>query len=266
MPRPTDACPGLCNSGLNKAWDAYETAVQDHHRAALAAIDGLSDLDTIKEAADTVPDIPEPPEPRVYSRGDPIWCDRDRALIRRALAELDMLAAVIEADLDGHRDAGGEKTPTGTRGKGASEPSPAPIVDQLDRLYGYLIAVQKAYREVRNWPPRPSASGRGAQARIEAIAWLGIHLDAILHHPGSVPFGRGVLAWQRILQKAAHSEPVDERRPGRCRRCEWAALRRWQDEYTKCERCGLIMSQEEYEELRDRQLAVVDAMRSARAS
>ncbi|MGH9275630.1 MAG: hypothetical protein ACRDZU_13365, partial [Acidimicrobiales bacterium] len=134
MHRPTDACPGPCNTGLHKAWDAYEAAVKDHERAvkdheraALEAVDGLTDLDAIKEAAENipdVPDVPEPPEPRTYWLGDPIWCDRDTALIRRALHELDMLAAVIEADNDGHRGAGGDQTPTGKRGKGASAPSP----------------------------------------------------------------------------------------------------------------------------------------------
>jgi ribosomal protein L37AE/L43A len=81
-----------------------------------------------------------------------------------------------------------------------------------------------------------------------------------------VLFGRGVLAWHRILQRAAHSEPVDERRPGRCRRCERQALRRWQDEgHVKCENCGLIMNQQEYEELRDKQLREVEGV-EARAS
>lgn len=267
MPRPDDACPGPCNTGLHKCWDAYEAAVKDHRRAALAAAGGLSDLRAIQEAAETILDVPEPPEPRTYWLGDPIWCARDTAHIRRALHELDMLAAVIEAEHDGHRGAGGDATPTGKRGKGADAPSPAPIVDQLDRLLGYLFDVQDKYREVRNWSPRPTGGrkNRGAQARIEAISWLGVHLDAILRHPGSVRFGKGILAWHRILQKAAHSEPVDERRPGRCRRCERQALRRWQDEYVKCENCGLIMSQEDYEELRDAQLRQVEGV-EARAS
>ena len=272
MPRPTDACPGPCNGRLLRDWDTHETAVQTHLPAILAAIDGLTDLDAIRKAAYTAPDVPEPPEPRTYWRGDPIWCAWCTALVRRALAELDMLCALIEAANDGHRDAGRENTaPTGTRGKSASEPSASPVVDQLDRMLGYLLAVQDAYRTVRNWPPRPTGGrqNRGAQARIEAIAWLGVHLDDILRHPGSVRFGRGVLAWERILRDAAKAGPVDERMQGRCPMtgCGRVALRRWRDpEHVKCGHCGAIMRLEDYEAMRERQLQQVEQRRAARAS
>ena len=43
--------------------------------------------------------------------GDPVWCSRDAAAIRRALVEIDDLAALLASWADGHRAAGsGERT------------------------------------------------------------------------------------------------------------------------------------------------------------
>lgn len=182
--------------------------------------------------------------------GDPVWCSRCTGMIRRALAEVDELASLLERWADGHRGAAsGERI--GRRRTGA--PSPSPIADTLDELYTALTTVEDQWRQARGLGARPKR-GR-VEARLRCIGWLLGQLDNILLHPGSVQFGRATLAWQDRLQKMTRSDPVVRRRGARCPRCDppGRTLRTRNDGYTECVKCGLWMNEDEYDDLADQQ-------------
>ena len=251
MTTPGNACPGRCNARARKLQADYETAVTAYedaagrwHDAKCQALDaGDADvLDALDRAR------PQPPaEPDItWTPGEPVWCDRDRAAIRRALVEIDDLAALLESWSDGHRGASSGERTSGHR-PGSASPSPSPIADTLDELYRMLAKCEADWRDHRGMPPRPHRGGPEARART--VAWLLGQLDEILSHPGSVPFGRGVLAWQSRLQHLAKSDPVVRRRPVPCPRCDYRALRTRDDGYTQCGHCGRLLSEDEYGEL-----------------
>lgn len=241
-------CPGRCNARARKlqadheaAVAAYDAALARWQNARDQALDAADErtLDALDRAR------PRPPaEPDVtWTPGEPVWCDRDRAAVRRALAEIDDLAALLASWSDGHRGAvSGERT----SGRRPGSASPSPIADTLDELYRALTAVEDDWREHRGLPPRPQRGGPEARARC--IAWLLSQLDQILAHPGSVQFGRATLAWQTRLQKLTHSDPVVRRRPVPCPRCDRRALRTRDDGYTECAGCGRLMDEDEYNE------------------
>ena len=245
-----DACPGPCNARSRKlhadyetAVTAYEDALERWHDAKAQALDAGDDhmldaLDRNRPQPPATPDI-------AWTPGDPTWCPRDRAAIRKALAELDDLAALLESWSDGHRGASsGERTSSRRTTAG----SPSPVADTLDELYQLLARAEADWRDAHeHLPPRPHRAG--PEARPRTIAWLLGQLDQILTHPGSVPFGRGVLAWQSRLQHLAKSDPVVRRRPVPCPRCDYRALRTRDDGYTQCGHCGRLLSEDEYGEL-----------------
>jgi hypothetical protein len=237
MARRTDICPGPCNRRYTQTWDAYETAY-DRWQAEMQA------------RADNPPqDDSEPPEPPVEpdlapTIGAPVWDERCARRIRQALTDIGDLAAVLNEWADGHRgQASGEKIHT----RHATAPSPSPITDTLDELYGALAKVEADWREFAGHPPRPNRARTG-DARQRTLAYLGEQLDRILLHPGSVAFGRAALAWQRRLQHLTRTDPVVRRRPGRCPRCHLVnTLQTRDDGYTECRSCGRLMMEEEYE-------------------
>lgn len=250
MTTPGNACPGRCNARARKlqadhetAVAAYEHALERWHDAKGQALDaGDADvLDALDRAR------PRPPaEPDItWTPGEPTWCARDSAAIRRALVEIDDLAALLESWSDGHRGASsGERTSS----RRTTAASPSPIADTLDEMYQMLARVEADWRDAHeHLPPRPRRAG--PEARPRTIAWLLGQLDQILAHPGSVPFGRGVLAWQSRLQHLAKSDPVVRRRPVPCPRCDYRALRTRDDGYTQCGHCGRLLSEDEYGEL-----------------
>lgn len=191
------------------------------------------------------PQRPLPPEVG-FTPGVPVFCGRCVAAIRRALADLDDLAALLESWSDGHRGAAsGERTSSRRTTAG----SPSPIADTLDEMYQMLARVESDWRDAHeHLPPRPHRAG--PEARPRTIAWLLGQLDAILAHPGSVRFGKGVLGWQAKLQALAKSDPVVRRRPAvPCPRCDRRALRTRDDGYTQCGKCGRLLDEAEYDEL-----------------
>ena len=235
MPYDGHACPGPCNRRYREAVDAYD--------AAVAAYEHVMSL------AGTLRVGWHPPErPSINpALGDPVWCGRCASLIRSALAELDDLASLLAAASDGHRGSAwhGNRIPSQIA-KRSTAPSPSPIADTLDELYGALVKVEDDWREFRGYPPR-SRRDRGGHARRLAIVFLLDELDAILAHPGSIYFGAATLAWQRRLRAISHSDPVGRHSPIRCPRCGEHSVRRGDDGYYECGGCGRLLSQEEHD-------------------
>ncbi|TDB88332.1 hypothetical protein E1264_11650 [Actinomadura sp. KC216] len=251
-------CPGRCNARYRKAVRDFDEATRAYETAMGSWVNArqqVLDVEAATGADDGTRNIlrgldelrPQPPAPVtiVPTDGAPVWCDRDQAAIRRALVEIDDLAALLASWSDGHRGAGSGERTSGHRPGSAS---PSPIADTLDELYRALATVETEWREARGLPPRPH---RGAvEARTRTIGWLLGQLDQILHHPGSVAFGRATLAWQRRLQQATRSDPVVRRRPAvPCPRCDRRALRTRDDGYTQCAGCGRLLDEREYDEL-----------------
>lgn len=247
MPPERGVCAGPCNARWRKARADYDKALAAYRAAAAAWAEELA-------AGQDVGDAPAPPaEPEITPvAGDPVWCKRCTTTIRRALAELDDLAAAIEAEADGFRSAGSRER-TGSR-RGSSGRSPSPAGDTLDEMYRFLTTVEDQWREARGLGTRPHRSD--PEARPLCIKWLMTQLDNILAHPGSVAFGKGLLAWQHRLRELAHAEPVASGRPAvRCPRCDRRSLRRRDDGYTECARpdCGRLLNEKEYRNLAERQ-------------
>lgn len=244
------ACPGPCSSRAwqmaldhNAALDAWREALTRWENARTDAVDAGDS--SVVAALDTMrPQRPAPPEV-TFTPGDPVFCPRCHAAIRRALVELDDLAALLESWSDGHRGASsGERTSTRRPGTG----SPSPIADTLDELYQALARVEADWRDARGLPPRPHRAGPEARART--VAWLLGQLDQILMHPASAAFGRATLKWLARLQKLSKTDPVVRRRPAvPCPRCDRRALRTRDDGYTQCGKCGRLMDEDEYDEL-----------------
>ncbi|MDL4812802.1 hypothetical protein [Actinomadura opuntiae] len=290
-PEITGECPGACNSRYRRAWTEHEdTHAAWRRQCAKASEDAAAILATVPEGEDPGPDVydalfaitlpadpddpgaptrlPDPPEePTVAcTLGEPVWCASCVRRIRAALVDIGDLAARLEAWADGHRGAGsGEHTST----RRASAPSPSPVTDELDKLYGLLADVERLWREHAGHPQRPNRS-RGGDARQRTLEYLLEQSDHILANPGSTRFGQGVIAWQVKLQRMSKTDPVVRSRPGRCPRCGWVNVLYLEDGITKCRngKCGRYLSEEEYLEqvLGAADTSVVSESRAARTS
>lgn len=244
MPYHPHACIGPCSKPHRDAVDAYDQALTIYEQE-LAAHPALVAAWRPPLLYPTPPTPPAPVTTHPYL-GDPVWCARCARMIRQALADLDDLASLAQATVDGHRDAGARYGKTGLHLK-TSAPSPSPITDTLDELYGALVDVEDNWREFRNDQPRPQRA-RNGHARRLAIAYLLDELDAILAHPASDAFGFATLAWQRRLRALTKSDPASRRSPIRCPRCKEAARITLQDDgYYKCGTCEKLMSQREHD-------------------
>lgn len=117
----------------NTAVDAWREALTRWHTARGDAVTA-GDAGVVAALDKMRPQRPAPPDV-AFTPGDPTFCGRCVAAIRRALVELDDLAALLESWSDGHRGASsGERTSTRRPGSG----SPSPIADTLDELYRML--------------------------------------------------------------------------------------------------------------------------------
>lgn len=249
---PKPGCPGPCNAKARKAradhvtaLGLWEEAVAGWQRAHDYWLDQLAEVGPDKVFREPVRPA-RPPEPDIVPTvGDPVWCRRCTALIRRALADLDELASLLERWADGHRGrTSGEKTST----RRTDAPSPSPIADTLDELYAALTQVEDQWREARGYARRPQRS-RNGHARMSSVSWLLSKYDDIITHPGSEQFGKATLSWQKRLQGLTRSEPIRRQRPGRCTRCPTPTRALWtrDDGYTECGVCGRLYSEDEYQ-------------------
>ena len=165
--------------------------------------------------------------------GDPIWCDRCKALIRARLMDLDDQAALLATI---------ERQP----GPGAT--SPAPHVDDLDELRHTLLSWEDAYRMHCRMPPTPKR-GRHAATLIGTIAWLSVHLDGLLDTDGAADFGREVLRLHRRLVRHNDGGRPRGRSALQCPGCDLRSISHISGtDRVKCRnlRCGRSFSLQEY--------------------
>lgn len=233
-------CPGSCNYRWREAQALYKQALADY-----------DPLDAHQER-------PQPPQIRPV-RGTP-WCERDQAVIRRDLADLDDLAALLDAMSDGGRgQRPGAQMPKGKRHGG---PSPSPTGDLLEQLAG----------DLREWESRvrggvPLARrGYLATETTTMIAWLLSHFARAITMadltttpdgravPFAVKFGEGIRWWQKRLRAIAKAGTGTHHRPVRCPRCgELAVWWTEGDEHAVCHgknnTCGRLIGLDELDAL-----------------
>jgi hypothetical protein len=256
MSRDPHACVGNCNRKYREAWDAHDTALNSWAAAAerailhatrqaptAAGVPTAHQLTGRQIDALNLPDRPEQPDVP-YNAGDPIWCGRCRPQIRKALIEVDRLAALLDQWSDGHRGAtSGEKVSRST-----APSSPSPIANILDSLYGEVTDMENEWRELRAYAPVRRGSGRGTHHRMLAIAFIAEHLTDIFLSADHVVFCQRVLRWEQLLLGMTRSDPVVRRRSGRCPRCQLVNVLQTRDDgYTVCKDCGWLMNEDEYQ-------------------
>ena len=227
---PNRACAGPCNARQREQRAQYRTAVAAYQEA----LDSWEIARAkAREADDQAPaDVgaqrPRPPsEPSItWTLGDPVWCARCAATIKKALAELDDLAALLESWADGRRDGTtGERAPVRCADCG----SPSLISDTLRELDNELARLETSWRAFRRLPRRPDGD------RPRTVTWLVDQLDAVLAQPGSAPFGESVLRWHARLQTMTGTDPQEHGLPARlCPRCRHRTSRTRQSGHVEC--------------------------------
>lgn len=235
MPIDSQACPGPCNNRARRDWEAYE---HDYDQYTAAMDDWLRLPDTVRGARPAEPEQPTTP----VTWGEPVWSPRCAAMVAAALRECDELAASLYTRVDGHRGAA-------MRGpNGVPAPDHKAIINELDRLYGILVAAKTEWCRVRGYTDRP-LRGRGSHARTVTVEWLADRLDDILLVPGSARFGLDILAWQRRLRVMAQEDPVTARSAVRCPRCgERSVGRSDHGAYEfECRACGRLLTEAEHD-------------------
>lgn len=211
-------CSGPCNHRWRKAQAAFKKAQHDY-----------DPLDP-----DTSP--PEFQGPRPMD-GHP-WCLECTWLIRKQLAQLDLLTALRTMNGDGYpADAGAERV------SGSREPtSPSPAADDDDDVARMLAGWVEAYREYMKWPSAPRY-GDLASMCTECTAWLGKHLDGILVSPMAFEFGDEVMRWHADLKNKTKAGVRTLKKPLRCLTAAGGCglLMLWYtdgDEYIRCRAPG----------------------------
>lgn len=228
-------CKGSCNSGYRKS-----RAIYDAEMTAYTA-----KLDNLTSGAP----IPEPPDaPTVQPwYGDPVWCSRCQSVIRRELAELDDLAALLAAMPPGIRPAiTGQRQHvkvSGTRGTF----SPSPAADSLEELARWLRNWESAYRGEDPQTRR----GYLASEITTSVAWLSHHFDSLIIHPDLAgDFGSETRVLHREFMDASHAGSAAKHIKKPCPRCKQYTL--WEnvgEEYIACvnEDCGRRLTRSELE-------------------
>jgi hypothetical protein len=259
MSRPADACRGGENAAFRAAWDAYDLDAARWDRSAQhaitkatahaqdrARIPATNDLTPTQIEALKLPERPEHPNV-TYTVGDPYFCSRCKPRIRRAISEVDRLAALLDSWADGHRGAtSGEKI-----GRSSTAPaSPSPIANDLDTLYQEMTDAEDEWRQARGYIPVYRGSSRGARHRDLAIAFIAEHLTEIFLSEDHVGFCLRILWWERTLLSKTKTDPVVRSRPGRCPRCRLVNVLVTRDDgYTVCtnDKCGRLLHEDEYQ-------------------
>ena len=196
---------------------------------------------------ENAPDPPPPPDIQPWL-ADPVWCAKCTSAIRRELAELDDLAAMLAAMPPGVRSATtGQREHvkvSGTR----EQASPSPAVEELDELAGWLRDWEAAYRQ-RDTPHR---RGWLATEITTSVAWLLAHFDAVIAHEDIAPdFGAEVRRWQRDLTQRSHAASAAKHVKKPCPRCRLFTL--WEtlgEDYVRCtnQDCNRMMTRAELDQ------------------
>lgn len=221
------ACAGPCNGGSREAWGVFLAAREAH----ADAVDRW-----VREGTKGSPP-PEPVEPEVSWRpGEPLVCGRCRATTRRALLEVDGLAAVVSARGDGLRPASRWSRVSGSRPK----PAVSPDAELLDELVGGLLEFEDRGRALLRCGERV-VGARSGVARGRAVSWLVEQLDSVLAREELSGLVEWSLDWEGRLRRAVEEEPPGWT-PARCR-CGERSLR-WDAKvgYFVCGACGSHVS------------------------
>jgi hypothetical protein len=177
-----------------------------------------------------MPERPRPPDIQPWF-GNP-WCSKCQATIRRELAELDDLAALLAALPPGIRPAvTGQREHvkvSGTHG----HPSPSDTVEALDELAGWLRDWEGAVRGADTMARR----GYLASQITTSVAWLLAQFDTVIIHPDlAADFGAETRRWHRELTAASHAGSAAKHVKKPCPRCRLFTL--WEDlgaDYIRC--------------------------------
>lgn len=250
-------CPGACNNGFRRAREAHAKAVDEW--ALAEAVHAAWRRTVAQHGADAAGLEPErwgqPEEPTIRPwPGDPIWCAKCTASIRRALTDLDELMSLRLLHTDGYQVPGdplGEKV----RKSSSEAPSLSPGQDELDELVDWLNEWEQALRDTQNWGTIPYR-GVAAPALTSAVGWLLPRLDVMLAHPDLAEgFGKGVFMQHARLQSTTRTRAPMRHKPLPCPRCRRRSLFLHDDETVRCNGrdpdCGKIMSKKEYSEYED---------------
>lgn len=226
-------CPGSCNSAFRKARALYDAQLAAYHAELLKRGD-----------TDPIPEQPQPPDIRPWL-GEPVWCQRCQATIKRELAELDELAALLAMLPPGVRAATASQRERVKVSGTKVEESPSAAAETLEELSSWLRAVESQARVHRvHIPGMDTSAGadpvprRGylATELTTIIAWVYHHADDILIDQDMAPgFGSEVRRWHRDLTMAAHAASAAKHVKEPCPRCKRYTL--WQtagEDYIRC--------------------------------
>jgi len=231
---PAATCPGSCNTTYRKAAAAHTQALIAHDTAMAAWLAGPR----------TTPPPPRPQPPDLTAvPGDPIWCGRDTAHIRRSLAELDDLAARVAAEAEGLRAPriDGQKV-SGSRGTR----TPSPLMDMVTDLAALLCDWEYTVKH-RDTPAR---RGHLSTAITASVDQLLLNFTVAIGHPDfGADFGSEILLWHRKFITAGRAGTVRHSKRLPCTRCQRFSLT-WTegDAHVECRTpsCGRLMSLDEY--------------------
>lgn len=226
-------CPGSCNSAYRKARALYDAQLGAYHAELLKRGD-----------TDPIPEQPVVPDIRPWL-GEPVWCQRCQATIKRELAELDELAALLAMLPPGVRAATASQRERVKVSGTKVEESPSAGAETLEELSAWLRAEESAARVHRvHIPGMDTSSGadpvprRGylATELTTIIAWVHHHADSILIDPDHAEgFGTETRRWHRELTNAAHAASAAKHVKQPCPRCKRFTI--WEtvgDDYLRC--------------------------------
>jgi hypothetical protein len=238
----TAPCPGSCNT----PWRKQQQALDDYQQAVEA---------WAQNPAGNPPQEPVIVKPLSPWPGDPVFCGRDAAVLRRQLKEIDDAASLCAAEADGHRSR-----PAGERIRGSkSAPSPSPHLDDLDELAHMLRGWEAVARGDEDTPPR---RGRLATEITTVVAWLTVHFDTLIQNRDvALDFAKEIREWHRRLARTGSLGTSRRPSPVPCPRCGTKSLEIEDGAtYVECvngdweqvgRRCGQLISRGEYDGLRE---------------
>jgi glutathione S-transferase len=185
----------------------------------------------------------EVPEDLFPVPGEPVFCQRDAASVRRELAELDDLASIAAAASDGHRGSPERQRVGGT----PRTASPSPAADDLDDLASVLRGWESAIRGEDPVPRR----GYLATEITTVTAWLVAHFDQLITHPDiAEEFAGEVRQWHQRLAATTKAGTGRHQKARPCPRCDRYSLF-WVEgnDYVECgtPSCGRLMGLQDYE-------------------
>lgn len=228
-------CPGSCNSRYRKARALYQAELTQYHALLLKVEDPAM-----------AGDPPKPPDIQPW-QGEPVWCPRCQAAIRRQLAELDDLAAMVAALPPGIRPAvSGTREHVKVSGS-REQASPSGTTDDLDEFASWLRSWESAYRDTdplarRGWLATEITTG---------VSQLLFHFDAMIANGDYArDYGDEVKGWHRGLTARAHAASASKHVKKPCPRCSQYTL--WEDlgaDYIRCvnEDCNRRLTRSELE-------------------